>query len=276
MWPSYSAELLKLRKRLALWILGVIWLALLLLFTYLIPYTTYRAHPGAAGSARLLAELLPAHLAGQGLSGYAVWGGALLIVLGAMTLGAEYGWGTLKTMLSVRAGRLTVLAGQLAALYTAVLLLVLVAFLLSGVASVLIAATAHASLASPSAAGLVRSVAAGWLILSMWCTLGAALAVSMRSVAFPIGLGLLWLLVVENLVRATAPALGAVSALEKGLPGVNAGALVAALDPAHAAASGSEGIAPIVGGGQALAVVLLYLLLFAAASAVLLRRRDVI
>jgi hypothetical protein len=44
----------------------------------------------------LLGELLPANIPGQGLTGYPVWGGALIVVLGALALGSEYGWGTMK------------------------------------------------------------------------------------------------------------------------------------------------------------------------------------
>jgi ABC-2 type transport system permease protein len=271
---SYRAELIKLRKRPAVWVVFAVWLLLMLLFTYLFPYLGYRSAKSAVEAQRLLADLLPSNLPGQGLTGYAVWGGSLIVVLGALSLGSEYGWGTLKTMLSNRPGRLTVFFAQIAALFTGLAGLVIVAFACSGLASVLIATSAHASLAGPSALSLARSVVAGWLILAMWCLFGVALATLIRGTALSIGLGLVWVLAVENLVRATAALLPVMASIEKVLPGVNAGSLVAALG-APAAGTSADGVDAVVGGGQALLVVALYFALFAAGGALLLRRRDV-
>ncbi len=271
---SYRAELFKLRKRPAVWVVFGVWLLLMLLFTYLFPYLGYRSAKSAVEAQRLLVALLPSHLPGQGLIGYAVWGGSLIVVLGALSLGSEYGWGTVKTMLSNGPGRLTVFFGQVAALFTALAGLVLVAFACSGLASVLIAVSAHASLAGPSAGALARSVVAGWLILAMWCLFGVTLAALIRGTALSVGLGLVWVLAVENLIRATAPLLSVMASIEKALPGVNAGSLVAALG-ASPAGTTADGVAAVVSGGQALLVVALYFVLFAAAGALLLRRRDV-
>src|SRR4051794_17588878 len=92
---SYRAELFKLRKRPAVWVLFAVWLTLLGVFTHLFPYLSYRS----SGRPQL-AQLLPSHLPEQAIGGYAMWGGALMVVLGALCLGSEYGWGTLRTMLS--------------------------------------------------------------------------------------------------------------------------------------------------------------------------------
>ena len=222
----------------------------------------------------LLSELLPANLPGQALTGYPVWGGALIVVLGALALGSEFGWGTMKTMLSNRPGRLTVFTTQVAALFSVLALLVMVAFACSGLASFLITTSAQANLAAPSLGALVRSMMAGWLILCMWCLFGVALAVLLRGTALSIGLGLVWVLAVENLIRATASLVPALATFQKGLPGVNAGSLVAALGGKGAANSGT-GIAAIVGGTQALLVVVLYFVLFGMVGALVIRKRDV-
>lgn len=271
---SYRTELYKLRKRPAVWVVFSVWLALMLVFTYLFPFLDYRSAKTAVAAHELLAELVPSNLPGQGLTGYAVWGGALIVVLGALSVGSEYGWGTVKTMLSNRPGRLTVLLGQVAALATSLAALVLVAFACCAVASCVIAELAGASLSGPAVGGLVRALAAGWLILCMWCLFGVALAILMRGTALPIGLGLVWVLVVENVIRATAPAVSVIAAIEKALPGVNAGSLVAALGGAPAGTTG-DGVAAIVGGLQAVLVVGLYLALFGATGAMVMRVRDV-
>jgi hypothetical protein len=117
---------------------------------------------------------------------------------------------------------------------------------------------------------VAKSIGAGWLILCMWCTFGAALGIALRGTALSIGLGLIWVLVVENVLRAVA----SIGTIEKGLPGVNAGSLVAGLGGATAKTSG-DGVAAIVGGGQALAVVVLFLVVFGVGGGSLLLRRDV-
>ena len=141
-------------------------------------------------------------------------------------------------------------------------------------ASFLITNSVHGNLVSPSVGALVRSMLAGWLILCMWCLFGVTLAVLLRGTALSIGLGLVWVLAVENLIRATASLVPALGTFQKGLPGVNAGSLVAALGGKGAANSGT-GIAPIVGGTQALLVVVFYFVLFGMVGALIVRRRDV-
>jgi ABC-type transport system involved in multi-copper enzyme maturation permease subunit len=271
---SYASELFKVRRRPALWVILSVWLALMLLFTYVFPYVGYRDATNAREATGLLTRLLPASLAGQALTGYPVWGGSLIVVLGALVAGSEYGWGTLKALLSNSPGRLTVYLGQIAALFTILAALVIVAFGCSGLASIIIGATTHAQLVAPSASDLAKSMAAGWMILCMWCTFGVALATLFRGTALSIGLGVVWVLAVENLLRATAAIVPVIATVEKGLPGVNAGALVAALG-GPASTAGGTGIAAIVGGAQALAVVAVYLVLFAATAGLLLKRRDV-
>ena len=270
MLPSYGAELVKLRKRPAVWVLFGVWMTLLLLFTYLFPYLSYRS----SGRAQLLTQLLPSHLPQQAISGYPMWGGALIVVLGALSLGSEYGWGTLRTMLSNRPARLTVYAAQLAALLTALAALVVVAFGLSAAISTIIAQSAGATIAAPDWGDLARAMASGWLILSMWCLFGVVLAILFRGLALSIGLGLVWVLAIENLVRGTASLIDVLGRIEKGLPGVNAGSLVAALGSAPSG-GGFTGISAIVSDSQALWVVLLYLAVFGGVGAFVLWRRDV-
>lgn len=270
---SYAAELLKLRKRPAVWVLGAVWLALMLTFTYLFPYLSYRSASNPRAAARLLADVLPAQLPGHAISGYPMWGGALIVALGALSLGSEYGWGTVKTMLANAPGRLTVYMAQVLALATAVGLLVVVAFALSAGASVAIGMSANASLDAPAAADVARSVGAGWLILVMWCLFGVALGVALRGTALSIGLGLIWVMAVENLIRGTAGLVSAIGQIEKGLPGVNAGSLASSLG---ASGGGSVGVAPVVSGVQGAWVVGLYLVAFLTAGALVLRRRDVL
>jgi ABC-2 type transport system permease protein len=270
---SYGAELFKLRKRPAVWVVCAVWLALMMTFTELFPYLSYRSAPNPRAAQRLLIDLLPSHLPGHAIGGYPMWGGALILVLGALCMGSEYGWGTLKTMLAHRPGRLTVYLAQVAALATAVAVLVAVAFALCGLAAEWIARSAGASADLPAAGDLARAMGSGWLILFMWCLFGVCLAVLLRGTALSIGLGLVWVMAIENLIRGIAPLVDAIGQAEKLLPGVNAGSLVAALGGGQG--DGYAGVASVVSGGQAIWVVAAYLLLFCAVGAMVLRRRDV-
>jgi ABC-2 type transport system permease protein len=268
---SWTAELLKLRKRPAVWAVAGIWLVLMTMFTEIIPYVRYRS-ANARVAPNLLHDLLPAQLPGHAISGYPIWGGALILVLGGLALGSEYGWGTLKTTLIQGPGRLRVYATQLAALVTVVALLALVAFALCAAASVAIASAEGGSTAAPAAVDVLRALGAGGMVLTMWCMLGACLAIVFRNLALPIGLGMAWGLVVENLVGATASFISALGTVQKGLPGANAASLVSALGGGE---PGGTGVSAVVGGGQGALVVGIYLVVFVVAGGVLLRRRDV-
>jgi ABC-2 type transport system permease protein len=107
----------------------------------------------------------------------------------------------------------------------------------------------------------------------VWTGLGVLLAVALRGVALPIGLGLVWLMAVQNLLTSiAAPLLDWVAEAQKGLPGPNAGSLAASLG----SSADAPGVAELVGTGQAAAVLAAYVIAFFGIGALLLRRRDVV
>jgi ABC-2 type transport system permease protein len=272
-----SAELLKLVRRPATWVLLGLWPALQLVFSTVIPYVSYRRGASYEGSPpeALLASTLPDRLVENTLSGLPLFGGALLLTLGALLTGSEYGWGTLKTLLGQGPRRLTVLAGQLLALLLVLAGTVLLSFLLTALASWAIATGASAAVDWPTAGQLLRGFGGGLLIATTWGALGMLLGTALRSTALPIGLGLVWVLAVENLiVNVAAPLLGFFDAAQAALPGVNAGSLVAALAGDHAELR-TPGVAAVVDGGQAAWVLAGFLVLFTALTGLLLARRDV-
>lgn len=273
---SASAELLKLRKRPAIWVLAGVWLALLTFFGYLLPYLGSVTGDSSAPRSAALADTLPANLVGNAVAGYALFGGAIVMILGALVAGSEYGWGTLKTVLTQRPGRTSVYAGSLAALAAVLLALVLVSFGLSAAASATIATSESLPLAWPAATDVLTGIAAGWLILGMWCLFGVLLGTLTRGTAMAIGLGLVWALVVENLVRASSAVLPVLETAAQGLPGVNAGSLVAALGArGEGQGDGTPGVAAVVGGTQATLVLVGFAVAFAVIAGLLQARRDV-
>ncbi|GIG86528.1 ABC transporter permease [Plantactinospora endophytica] len=287
-----AAELVKLVRRPANWLLLAVALVLSLTFTYLVPYAGYLdgtdpagggtgnvppTGPGSGGVAEAagdgLAALLPAELVGNSIGGLPIFLGAIMLILGVLTVGGEYGWGTWKTLFTQGPSRLAGYAGKLGTLAVATLGTVLAIFVSGAAASGLVAGVEGQPVHWPSPAELAVGVGAGWLVAMMWASFGALLAVLLRGVALPVGLGLVWLLAVQNLLASlAAPLLDWVAQVQKGLPGPNAGSLVAALG----AGPGTPGVEQVVGGGQAALTVAGYLVGFALLAGALLRRRDIL
>lgn len=280
MYDTVRAELFKLRKRPAAWVLLAAAAVLSQVFGYLIPYLAYTtgdsdSFAGRASPQDQLASTLPDQLLINTIGGFPVFAGALALVLGALMFGGEYGWGTVKTMLTQGPGRGSVLAGQLVALGVALVIGVAVLTVLSAATTTGIALAENQPLDWPSVGGLAGGLGAGWLVLMMWATLGAMLGVTLRSVALPIGLGVVWVLGVENLVSAMATSvLTALQPVRDVLPGVNAGSLVAAVMPAQVTEP-PPGVTASVSEPRALLTLGMYVVVCAAVAAWTSRRRDV-
>lgn len=279
---SINAELLVLRKRASTWILLAIWIALAAFFSYGLPYLTYRS--SATPAAEPPGALLP-HGLGALAGGFPFYGGALALMLGVLSLGGEYGWGTLKTHFTQRPGRLRIFAAKLLALGVVLIPFALLVFAIAAAASAAIVWREGAAMAWPSAWLLARAVVAGWFVLAVWAAFGAMLAVLTRGTALAIGVGILWALAVEGLVSALLNQSRLFRPLIEFFVRANAYSLVRPLgtavevgstDGLGAANDGPGSFAgPFVGWEQALIVLTTYLAGFVAIAALLLRRRDV-
>jgi ABC-type transport system involved in multi-copper enzyme maturation permease subunit len=277
---SYRAEVLKLRKRSAVWVLFGAGLVLSLIFGYLLPYLGYSTgddNPQTDGVPRseVLRGMLPEHVVDNTIGGYPIFAGALALVLGAIVIGGEYTWGTLKTVLTQRPQRLTVLGAQFLALGTMIALWVLGIFAACALCSIGIAAAENGSTSWPSVGAVAEGLGGGWLVLMMWCLAGAALAVAFRNVALPIGLGVVWILGIETLLAGVVSSLlPSLDRLTNVLPGTNAGSLVFNVT-SMTTADAPPGVRDAVGGGRAVLTLLVYCLVFAALAAWTTRRRDI-
>jgi ABC-2 type transport system permease protein len=279
---TFSAEILKLRKRPATWVLLGAVLVLTQVFGYILPYSSWLTgspndQTQGLDPEGVLAGTLPGELVPTSLGGFPVFAGALALVLGALATGSEYGWGTMQTALTQRPTRLALYGGKLLALAATALAVVLLTMAVDAAVATAIAAVESQPIEFPAAAELAKGIASGWLILGMWAGFGAVLGFAFRSVALPVGLGVVWVLGVENLVSGVADSLlTGLRPLRDLLPGVNAGSLVWALAPAGGAGGEpAPGVVDAVGGTRATLSLLLYLAAFAAAGAFLVRRRDV-
>jgi len=278
---SYAAEMLKLVKRPAMWVLTAVLLVLSQVFGYLIPYLGYRGGGGsgfAAGetSAQLLADILPARLVANTLGGFPMFAGAIALIIGALITASEYGWGTLETMLTQRPRRASVTVSKMAVIATAILVLVVAVFAVNAFWSWVVASVEGRPAVWPSALDVARGIGAGWLVLGTWSLVGAALGVLLRSTSLAVGLGLVWALAVENLIRGFASIVGFLDAVQRGLPGTNAGSLVASLGaPTLDQPGGTPGVTSVVSGTHAVVVLGTYVVGLAIVALVSLQRQDV-
>ena len=274
---STRAELLRLRKWPAVWVVVGAWLTLGLMFGYAFSYIGYRTGSGPAAEDRtreqLLASVLPHGVPDVLVQGMPMFGAALAMVLGALAAGSGFGWGTWKTALTQGPSRPAVIGGSLVAVSAFVVAIVVLTLVLFLGVSTGIAVAEGRSLDWPALADVARAFGGGLLVLEMWTLVGYAVAVLAKGPALAIGLGLVWVLVVENLLRSVAGLLSAIDQLTRVLPGTAGGSLVGAIiggDP-----NGTPGVLDTVGAGRALLTVAVYVVALVAVVLSVTRRRDV-
>jgi ABC-2 type transport system permease protein len=276
---SVAAELFLLRKRTSTWILLAIWTSLAIFFSYLLPYVEYRNGDLEGGPGQVdLNELLPDRLAGNLSGGFPFFGGVFALMLGVLALGSEYGWGTLRTVLVQRPGRLRIFAAKVIALGIGLIPFVLAVYAVGTLASYAIAWNENVDTGGPPAWDVARALAASSLILAVWAALGITLGVLSRGTSLAIGVGILYALVIEGLISAFADQVGLLEPLVQFFLRANAYSLVEGLGASTTgAATDGPGAfnGPYVGGEQALLVLAVYVAALLGLSGYLLRRRDV-
>lgn len=267
---SFIAELDKLIRRPATWALGAVWVAMAIVFGYVIPYSIY-----VSNQAPLQAyQLLPEQLSNNVLAGFPLFGVAIALIVGALATGGEFGWGTLGPILVQRPVRLNVLAGKLLAVVVVLLGFVVAVFFLDAVSSYVVTSIESAPVNWPSPWDLAQALGAGWFIFIAGGALGTVLATIFRDTTLAVGLGLVYVLVIEGLLSGFAGQSETIANVAKGLPGPNAASIVAALAPASTGTD-TPGMVAVVGGGQATFVLAAYTIAFLLIAALLFYRRDV-
>ena len=280
MFGSFWAEVLKLRKRPAVWILGGLWLAVVVFFLYLLPAllfnVTLTGTPAEVASGESLQEQLPV-LAPENLVTYLLrflfhgLGMTVALILGALVAGSEYSWGTMKVMLSQWPGRLGVLSGKLLALFGLLLFFALVAFLVGGASSLAVALFSGASLARPPAVELLGGIGVGALILVVWAAFGFVLATLFKNTALAVGFGLIYSFAVEPALSGLSAFNEYFLAVARFFPGASTSTLSFAFEATEDPAFAENFLSP----AQSTLVLLLYAAAFVLIAALVFRRRDV-
>jgi ABC-2 type transport system permease protein len=277
---STHAELLRLRKWPAVWVTLGAWLTLAAMFGYLFNYLAY-----ATGSQNfatdgqpvgtLLAQVLPDHVPAVMVQGTPMFGGALMMVLGALVAGSGYGWGTWKTVFMQGPSRTAAVLGSMAAVAVLVLGLVVASGVMGFGISLAIATLEDVPVVWPSVTALASGIGYAYLILLMWALVGFGLGTLARGPALSVGLGLVWALVLENLLRGVGALLSPVEAFTHVTPGTAAGSLVGAFVGVGPGGQTDPGVLDVLSRERSLVTLAAYVVVVPLATLLLVRRRDV-
>jgi ABC-2 type transport system permease protein len=292
MLASLGAELLKIRKRPSTWVLPLIWLAIIVLLNYTLTYTLLSNVPPPTfpeGTPKQqqeqlreqqeqfqqeqLRSLYPESLVRNLIPGYPSVGAPIALILGALAVGSEYGWATFKTILTQRPGRTALFLGKLLALGVVLALLVALTFAAGALSSLVVAALAGGTIKGPPPGDLLRALGAGFLILSVWASLGALLSTLLRSTALSIGLGLVYSLVLETVIFNLPINSESFANARKYFPGQNSSSLADSFSTQSPVGLATQ--TPQIDAAQSTLVLLAYAAAFIAVAVFVFSRRDV-
>ncbi|MFE7746285.1 ABC transporter permease [Nocardia sp. NPDC057455] len=276
---STKAEMLRLRKWPAFWIVLGTWLLLNLTFAYLFNYLAYTSGESSRMSNGLprevlLQQMLPAAVPEVFTQGMAMFGGALMLILGAVAVGSGYGWGIWKTVFTQGPSRVQAVAAVVVSLAVVVVALVCTAFVVDLSVAALIAASRSQALTPPDLSRSLLGILTGVVILGMWTLAGALIGAIARGPALAVGLGLVWVLVVENLLRGVAGIFAPIEVITDHLPGTAAGSLAGAMRTVDGPAT--PGVLHVLSRSESSVALVAYALLFAGGTIWLMRRRDLV
>ncbi|MGH2813128.1 MAG: ABC transporter permease [Actinomycetota bacterium] len=265
------AELLKVLRRPATWVIFSIAVGTLVLLVYLAQYLAAQGSSSGLSTgeaAELKERIYPGRFLDAVLSNMTQVFHVLALVLGALSVGSEYGWGTWKTILSQGPTRTEVMLGKLVMVAVVVTSLTLTLFALAAASSYVLATVDGAHALWPPIAEMAQAVGAGVLVMLLWAMLGASLAALLRQSAVALGLGITYVLT-ELIASSILSSLEGARAFLRVLPGVNAAAFLRANLTTEAPPFME------ISGSRAGFVVTVYACVLILLSTLLVRQRDV-
>jgi ABC-2 type transport system permease protein len=282
---SLRWESFKLYRRPAVWVCIGLLLALAIGLGYLAFYLVYTYAPTGPNSGLprgvtlkdFKIALYPGDFVKYTLSTWDTLGGVFALILGVLSQGSEYGWGTIKTLYTQHPGRIAMLAGKLGALSLAVLILVLGLFGVDLASSYVVAFIDGKSTDLPATIDIVKGLGAGWLIFEFWAIFGFTLATLFRQSALAIGLGLAYAIVIEGIIFRLVGNFGGdtIKQVLSYFPVANTGYLSQSFGAAVPEALARTIAKPFADANHAVVVLLVYMVVFVVGSAVLVRARDI-
>ena len=235
-------------------------------------YLATHPSPGNQQGASLL-TLYPDQFVNNVMGVGLLLGEAMAVVLGAVLAGSEYSWGTTKTMLTQRPGRLTNWSGRVVVFAAGLAIMALVLFVVGAASSVAVASFEHHTTTWPATLYIAEGLGAVWLVFIANGAIGLALGILIRNSAAALGIGLIYVLAVEVLGVRFIDSLnnGAFKWIGNLFVGQNATAL---LQNFTSPASGPSP-SPAIAAHQAVLVLVVYFVALIVLAAGLLRMRDV-
>ena len=287
---SLRAELLVMRKRPAVWALVLVLPADMLITSYLYGYVQYAtASTGVVlgiNAPQVLSTLLPDQYLTAALNGFGqfngLYGAAVLMLLGALTGGSDWGRHTIRTALLQGPGRLRTFIGQALALAVAVAVSVALTFLLAAAASAIVALHQTGSLVPagsqfPAFGHLAGALAAALMLGLAYAAAGLALGVWLRSADAAIGAVLLWAVVAQPTIESIATQLhGVLLRIYQILPDAGTNTLVNLDGNSNVALGGPPLQEAQVTTALAFLTLGLYTAVFVALPTLITLRRDVL
>jgi ABC-type transport system involved in multi-copper enzyme maturation permease subunit len=279
---SMRAEWFKVVRRPAMWITIALLLAVSVGLEYILVYVV-ATHPprGAArvgealGNLRL--DLYPSAVIRKTLANMSGLYGIFALIVGVLVQGSEFAWGTVKTVYVQFPSRIAIAFGQLVAIALLVLIMAVGLFAVDAATGYLLAAIDGQHSSWPAALDLLKGLAAAWLILYVMAVIGYGLSTAFRQSALAIGVGLGYVLVIENLVFGLLVNIGdTFQHIREWFPIANSEYLQQAFGAVRATVGGAAtpAAAP-VDAAHALTVLSLWLAAIAIASIAVIRLRDV-
>jgi len=286
MLASFSWETFKLYRRPAVWVCIGLLLVLAIGLGYVALYLVYSYAPSGPNNGGLprgltlkdlKIGLYPLNFVKYTLSTWDTLGGVFALILGVLSQGSEYGWGTIKTLYTQHPGRIAMLVGKLGALSLGVIVLVVALFAVDLASSYVVASIDGKGTDLPAAVDILKGLGAGWLIFEFWAVFGFVLATLFRQSALAIGLGLAYAIVIEGIIFRLVGNFGGdtVKQVLSYFPVANTGYLSQSFGAAAPKALARSVAKPFADANHAVAVLLIYIAVFIVGSAVLVRTRDI-
>jgi ABC-2 type transport system permease protein len=199
---------------------------------------------------------------------------AIAMIVGALMAGSDFSWGTFKTALTQRPGRLTTAVGRIAAYAAYTALLTLIVLAASGAFSVVVAMYESHAIGWPAVIDVAKGFGAIWLVITTSGALGIALGTLFRQPAAAVGVGLVYGLALQVLVVRFIAGIndGAYKWIADLFEGQNTTALLRSFAPPTL---GPAQQPPDITPERAVFVLLAYVAVYIALTAGLVRQRDV-
>ncbi|MBI5871007.1 MAG: ABC transporter permease [Actinobacteria bacterium] len=276
---SLLAQILLIRKRKAYWILLGVWLVLPMLFSYLLPYIAFTSdtsfRPRGIDQV-LLTELLPQNFVDNIMASFPFFGGTIALIVGVLFVGSEYSWGTLTYVFTQKASRMKVFAGKIVALALALIPFVILVFLMALTASLLVAMREGQAVELPPLWHVAKAMGATWFIMAAWCSVGVMFAVLSRGTALAIGLGIIYALVIENVITVFGRQIELLGSLSEFLLRTSGYSLIYSIGASVQSEAGPGSFfGPYLSATRSYATLAAFILFSLLLAAAILRWRDV-